>query len=273
MTRCAIVGTAPSWIHTPWADTSLEIWSLNDAYCSRDLAGHGIPRADRWFEQHPLDKFYFRPAADRVVYADKIPPGHYVRPEGHLEWLKTQAASIQVILRDDPPEGWPAGARRYPIEAVEAKFGCYWASGPSYMVALALFEGYREIHIYGIHLTTQLEYVEQRPNFEHWLGIARGMGVSITMAEESPLLKHGWRYGYDARPTGVSLPQAAELATVQREKFTLVTKLVNWPRFKSKHEAMMRLRRLEARELALQQTLRHLHGIGGTVHAIVLPAA
>ncbi len=67
--RCAIVGTAESWKDTPWDDPSLEIWSLNDAYSL-----NGFQRADRWFELHPTDKFYFRPKQQRAVYAELVPP-------------------------------------------------------------------------------------------------------------------------------------------------------------------------------------------------------
>ena len=50
--RVCIVGTAPTYAMTPWADRDIEIWSLNNAYEVK-----GFKRADRWFDFHPLDKF------------------------------------------------------------------------------------------------------------------------------------------------------------------------------------------------------------------------
>jgi hypothetical protein len=263
--KCAIVGTAPSWVKAPWEDPSVEIWCLNDGYMCRDAQGQGVRRASRWYDLHPIDKMWFRPTAQRTVRADEIPKGHYIRPEGHLAWLKTQAMSIPVYLQDEPPADWPANARRFPVEAVIARFGEYWASGPSYMLAQALIEGFTEIQIFGIHLSTQTEYLEQRPNFEHLLGIAKGMGVTVTMAEESPLLKHGWKYGYEPKPEPVvpaALTEArAEIKTVRKEKAEMIGQLVAWPRFRSKAKAMARFEYLELVESDLaQQIARHHAG-------------
>jgi hypothetical protein len=263
--RCAIVGTAPSWIKTPFDDPSLEIWSLNDAWVNN------LPRISRWYEQHPLGKLWFRPKAQKVVYAHQVPPGHYVRPEGHLEMLQQMAKTIPVFLQDHPPTGWPVNAQRFPLEAVEAKFGAYWASGPSYMLAQALIEGYREIHIYGIHLSTEEEYIHQRPNFEHFLGIARGMGVTIIMADESPVLKHGWKYAYEPKPQAPVNPLLAELQEIKRKQQVVIGQLVNWPRFKSKAERLEKLRRLEAAEIEVKQRMASLQG-SGTVTAQVVAA-
>ena len=101
--RVAIVGTAPSLKRTPWADPTLQVWGLNDAYTL------GFPRADRWYEQHPLHKLYIRARDQKVVYADQVPHGWYVRPEGHLDWLQVQARTIPVFLQETPPKGWPTG--------------------------------------------------------------------------------------------------------------------------------------------------------------------
>lgn len=260
--KVAIVGTAPSWVKAPWDDLSVEIFGLNDGYMCRDARGQGVRRASRWYDLHPIDKMWFRDPARKEVYAHEIPKGHYVRPAGHLEWLKTQAMTIPVYLQAEPPADWPANARRFPVEAVEARFGTYWASGPSYMLAQALIEGYTEIQIYGIHLSTQAEYLEQRPNFEHLLGIARGMGVHVVMAEESPLLKHGWKYGYEPKPEPVvpeSLATArSEIKTIRKEKAALMSSLITVPRWKSKAKELERLEYLELVESDLaQQIARH----------------
>jgi hypothetical protein len=276
--RVAVVGTAPSWAQTPWDDPSLEIWSLNDAYMCRDAQGKGLRRADRWYEQHPIDKLWFRPHDQKVIYAHEIPEGHYVRPAGHLNWLKDQAKTIPVYLQETPPADWPANARRFPIEEADRRFGIYWASGPSYMVAHAIMEGYREIHVYGIHLSTEAEYREQRPNFEHLLGIARGLGITVKMAQESPVLKHGWKYGYEPRPR-VAVPptvQAArkELKGVREERAKLVQALVAWPRWKTKAPAVERLTWLEILESDLASQISRWHAKGADIRlSAATPAA
>ena len=250
--RCAIVGTAPSWTRTPWDDPSLEIWSLNDAYLCRDGAGQGPRRADRWFELHPLDKFVYRKRDQKIIFSNQIPPGHYVRPDGHIDWLKSQSKTIPVYLQNEPPADWPANARRFPLEAIETEFGVYWASGPSYMVALAIVEGYSEIHVYGIHLATEEEYVHQRPNFEFWLGIARGRGIKVVMADESPVLKHGWKYGYEPKPHKSEHPAMATYQQAHQDRAQLLKQLAVWPRWKSKASKLDKLKRLEALEMDCQ---------------------
>lgn len=257
--RIAIVGTAESWKDTPWNDPGLEIWGLNDAYTL------GLPRVDRWFELHPIDHFYFRPLAQRVVYAEDVPHGYYVRPQGHLEKLQEMAKTIPVYLQKDPPKGWPINAQRLPLEKLISAFGSrldaklgarvfdpisanagvdpYIASGPWFEVALAILEGADEIQIWGIHLATEQEYRDQRSNFENILGIARGMGIKVVMAEKSPVLKHGWQYAYEPKPA--MHPAKEQLFRVRQEKSALISQMATGPR---KPGALDRLRRMEAME-------------------------
>ena len=57
-----------------------------------------------------------------------------------------------------------------------------------------------EIGIWGIHLATEKEYLEQRPNMEWLIGRAQERGLIITMPKECPLLKHRWEYAFEKRP-------------------------------------------------------------------------
>jgi hypothetical protein len=276
MKRCCIVGTAGTWKQTPWADPSLEIWSINDAYSL------GLPRADRWFDQHPLDHFVYRKMNQKIVDPRDVPPGHYVRPEGHIDWLKHFARTNPVYLQHEPPDGWPPNAQRFPLERVEAVFGKdYWACGPSYMLALAVLEGYEDIWITGIHLSTQHEYIEQRPNWEHLLGRVLGVNVTMTvkdgfryydgavrivLPESCPILTHQWKYAYEPRPMPKVNPYHEELKAARKELARLMEALVNWPVGRNKQPALERLARLKVvvfdceQQLAKQQT-------GGTLVA------
>lgn len=249
-TRVAIIGTAPSWRDCPFDDPGLFCMSLNDAYTL------GFPRVDAWWELHPLDHLYFRPINQKVVYAEDVPPGYYVRPEGHLEQLKAMSRSIPVFLQGEPAgEGWGPNAQRFRLEDYRATYGDYWASGPAYMVAWAIEQGAEEIQVWGIHLETEQEYRDQRANFEHVLGIAKGRGIKVVMAPPSPLLKHGWRYGYEPRPS--MHPAKLTLKKTQHEKAQLVERLARLPRFAPKAPTLDKLRRLDALEAdcyrALQQ--------------------
>lgn len=188
--RIAIIGTAPTWKSTPWDDPTLEIWCLNDFHVLNP------PRADRWFDIHPLDKMYFRDPRQGKVRAEDVPPGYFVRPAGHLEWLKSQ--QIPVYLQEARPD-FPS-SRTFPKAEIEAKFGPYFASTPAWMIGLALLEGVSEIHVYGVHLATEWEYVRQKPNMAFLLGLAAGLGVKVVLPQGCPLLKEPHQYAYEPDP-------------------------------------------------------------------------
>lgn len=268
--RVCIMGTAPSFRMTPFSDPSMEIWSLNDAYALKPA------RIDRWYELHPLDKMHFRPMAQKVIHKADIPEGHYVRPAGHVEWLKTMAETIPVFLQKEPPNDWPAHAHRFPIEAIHAEFGAdYWASGPAYMLAQAVMEGYTDIMITGIHLATEAEYREQRPQWEMLIGRILGRKVTqsvvngfrvydgdvrISLPEHCPILKHGWKYAYEDKPKAAHSPYRDELKRTVTAKNTLVSQLVAWPADQDRAPALERLKRLDVieedcRGMLLKQSL------------------
>lgn len=204
---CAIVGTAQSWVHTPWNDLSVDILTLNDGYALAWRKGLAdLPRHSFHFDLHPFAQMSFRPRQHTSVNAADVPIGAYLRPEGHLEWLKTRPFPVFV---NEAPAGWPAHVKTFPRAEMEAKYGSYICSTPAWMLLWALEQGYNEIHIYGIHLATEWEYVSQRPNFEYWIAHAIARGVKIVLPEKCPLLKSKHVYAYEPKH---DLPvRAAEL--------------------------------------------------------------
>lgn len=214
MERFAIIGTAASWKMAPWNDPTIRLASLNDAYRLK-----GFVRADEWYDTHPLDRFY-HPDPTKPIMPGDIPPGHYVRPAEHKAWLAQQQIPVWLhpdhVTQDPASAHWPS-ARPLPWRELEDSFGRYFSSGPALMLAHAIMRGFREIHIYGIHLSTQQEYIDQRPNFEFLIG--RVLGPSkvqisvkdglrryetpdgmIVLPEQSPILQADWVYGLEHRP-------------------------------------------------------------------------
>lgn len=247
MERFCIVGTAPSWAKTPWNDPGLYIASLNDAHRMR-----GWVRADAWYDFHPLNRFHYVEPTQGQVFAHQVPPGFYVRPTGHLDWLARQSQTIPVWLHPDyrtqQPEAatWPK-AQPFPKAEIEAHFGRYFTSSPAWMMAHAILQGAKEIHIYGIHLATEHEYVEQRPNFEFLCG--RVLGASkvrttvmnglrryesqdgvIVLPEASPILASDFQYAFDPRPRAVLEPLKwdAHRFTVKRERAVAALRVAPW---------------------------------------------
>lgn len=193
--RIAILGTAPTWKLCPWDDPTLEVWCLNDMHILN------VPRADRWYDLHPLDQMFFRPQ-DRPVHSHEIPAGFFVRPQGHLEWLKAQ--TIPVYLQEARPD-FPS-SRTFPKAEIEAKFGRNFMSSPAWMIGHALLEGVTELHIYGIHLATEWEYLKQKPNMTFLLGLSAGLGVKVVLPKGCPLLKESHQYAFEPDP---DLPKVA----------------------------------------------------------------
>lgn len=230
--RVAIVGTAESWHMTPWGDTGLHIRSLNDAYRLK-----GFRRADAWYDFHGLDKFWFAPENQKAVYAHQIPVGYYARPHGHLEWLAKQAEAIDVWLHPDYKTQMPAAAtwpkaQPFPKARIEQHFGRYFTSSPAWMIAHAILDGCRELHIYGIHLATEFEYVKQRPNFEFLIGLVLGKSKHrlqvkdgkryyetadglVVLPEMSPILRENFQYAFDIKPDAPLEPLKWELHKTQ----------------------------------------------------------
>lgn len=201
--RIAIIGTAPTYIETPWDDPTLEKWALNDMWVL------DIPHADRWFDLHPVEKMYFHDRTKKKLPSHQVPAGFFVRPKGHLEWLAKQ--TIPVYMQQAIPS-IPASVT-FPREAIEAKFGANFASSPAWMIGLALLEGVTELHVYGIHLATEWEYLKQKPNMAFLLGLAAGLGVKVVIPKGAPLLKESHRYAFEEDP---DLPQVAAQRTVER---------------------------------------------------------
>lgn len=254
--KVCIMGTAPSWRQTPWNDQSWDVWGLNDGYML-------FPRRwNRWYELHPIDQMWFRDHDQKIIRVEDVPKGHYVRPKGHLEWLKEQAKNIPVFLQAEPPNDWPANAHRFPIEAIHKAYGAdYWSSGPQYMVAQAALEygADLELMVTGIHLATEAEYREQRPGFEMFLGrllgpsvemetrdgfrIYRG-AITLWLPEAAPILKHGWKYAYEHKPDPPADPYKTELKQTVKAKNKLIEQLIMWPVGESKDAALDTLQRL-----------------------------
>lgn len=238
--RLAIIGTAGSWALTPWTDPALQCWSLNDAY---RIAG--FQRADAWFDFHPPNKWHFIPPGAQQILAHQIPVGHYVRPAEHLAWLAKQTIPVYLhhSYRETLPEAasWPH-ARAFPKQEIEAQFGRYFTSSPAWMLALAMYQGCRDISIYGIHLATEHEYIEQRPQFEFLIGRLLGPSkLSMTvkegmrhyetadghcaLPEASPVLQSDFQYAYEPRPRAHLEPLKWEQHKLQVKMLRAMTAL------------------------------------------------
>ena len=87
-----------------------------------------------------------------------------------------------------------------------SKYGRYFTSTAAYMLASAIDEGATDIAIFGIDMKGDFEYVRQRPCFEYFVGLARGMGVNVYVSGASPVVQSEWLYGWERPDGGWSKP-------------------------------------------------------------------
>jgi hypothetical protein len=247
--RIAICGTAPTRAAIPYDDPTLEIWALNDMWVLN------LTRADRWFDLHPINKMYFRPQTNKVFEGD-VPAGFFVRPHGHLEWLRKQ--TIPVYVQDAAALGSPS-ARTFPKAEIEAKFGKHFASSPAWMIGLALLEGVTELHIYGIHLATEWEYVKQKPNMTFLLGLAAGLGVKVVLPKGCPLLAESHQYAFEEDPDTPKVALKRKLARLQDEAAFVAKQQKARPWWKGKDpNHRSRLAFLQAQMMDCQLGIQHV---------------
>lgn len=168
--KIAIVGTAPSsWMEAPYDDDSWEIWTLG---CNVE---HG-KRITKLFELHT----------------------QYVLEEagswkGLLPYLERYGKDV-ILGHANPllPDAEP-----FPKDEIIGKYGKYFTSSIAWMIGYALLQNPDAIGLWGIDMMGNEEYNQQRPCCEHLLGIARGMNITLIMADASPVLRSERLYAFE----------------------------------------------------------------------------
>lgn len=177
----AIMGS--DWSSGPWAPFGeIEVWGMNML--------HGRPwfntgDASRWLQIHP--KWVF--TSESV--------------HNHWEWLQEEhpfPIYMQMVYDDIP------SSVKYPLKEIqndliniergELPVKNLFTSSFNFQIALALYEGYERLEIYGVSLLGGGEYAYQREAMAYWLGKADGMGVEVWLPDTCALLVEPL-YGYD----------------------------------------------------------------------------
>jgi len=166
--RINIIGAAPGWEDAP--HDKGERWGVNNT--------HIRMKVDLVVDIH-----------DRSNPTEKWDKDHL-----NALLLKGIPAYSQGAIK-----GYP-NIKKYPLEKIINRFDSdYFGSGIDYMVALAIYKGATEIHIYGVIMMSDTEYAHQKPSVEHWIGIAKGAGIKVRVhGIHSSLLKtkNNLMYGY-----------------------------------------------------------------------------
>lgn len=177
--KVAIVGFADTRIDAPYNDPTFEIWGLNDLH-------NQLPRYDRWFDIH-----------DRENINEDVRLGRSPADKCGLGGLSR--LNVPVYMQDHYPD--IPNSIKFPLDEVIKAFpyGHYMTNSISYMIALAIYEGFTEIHVYGVDMAVGPEYIAQRPSCEYWLGVVAGKGIKLYIPSASDLLKCHCLYAFESR--------------------------------------------------------------------------
>lgn len=159
-------------------DPTWEIWGLNNGY--RNPAYYDAERrmrVDLWFDLHEM----------------------HAQPDDDMRWLMSCPMPVYIPELDSRI---PNGVR-FPVERCEQLInlpGPFWACSFSYMIALAIVEGFSEIALLGLEWYSPREWLFERPNVSFWAGFAAGRGVTLHLPTDTEFVWHPHRYGleYDA---------------------------------------------------------------------------
>lgn len=96
----------------------------------------------------------------------------------------------------------------YPLKEVMDEFDTdYFSSTVDYALALAIYEGFKEIHLYGCSMILGSEYAYQKPGMDFWCGMAKGRGIKVIVhGKEATAMRT-----HDQLMYGYGLPQKERL--------------------------------------------------------------
>jgi len=163
--KLAIVGAQKlTRNNAPFEDDDFDIWTI-----SNWGAADWCKRADAVIEIH-------KPS----VYTD--------HPTDRKYWAWLQKTKTPVYMLDLHPN--IESATLYPLDEIQATLKNITVHGDNiqnfgssldYSLALAIYQGYTHIEIYGVEMAHSSEYRSQQASFAFWVGVATGRGVAIDL--------------------------------------------------------------------------------------------
>lgn len=188
MKTVAIVGSHPDTrSDAPWDNPAVDIWVFNEA-----ANQSWVKRWDAVFQLH-LPTVYRNP--------------HNRTDPKHWEWLQKKHGKPIYMQKTD---ALVLDSEEYPLEQIYRRFlrgftkwtpdGLdhlkYFTSTISFAFALALYQGYERVLVYGVEMASTTEYVYQRDCTAFWLGLLLGHGVKVELHSAVAIFDQPL-YGFD----------------------------------------------------------------------------
>lgn len=196
----AIMGSAPSTtMLAPFGDQSWSIWACSPG----TFAQIATKRSDVWFEPHRWLPYlpgqsgaagtrpWFSPEFQAFLAQHKGPTfmtdQRCLQDPGTAEELHEKFGCVHETIPNSTP---------FPYEMLLRKHGPYmWTSTIAWMLALALEYRPESIGLFGIDMAANSEWAYQRPACQHFVGLARMMGIKVVLPPESDLMRPSTMYG------------------------------------------------------------------------------
>jgi hypothetical protein len=123
-------------------------------------------------------------------------------------WGDFEAQMDKLSRRKAKDKGIPYyDLSNYPLDKIIEFFGVdYFSSTVDFAIALAIYEGFTEIDMYGVNMQNETEYAYQKAGADFWVGQALGRGIKVQIfGKFTSLLKtrDGLIYGYGTKQKGL----------------------------------------------------------------------
>jgi hypothetical protein len=154
----------------PFNDPTWKIWGCSPGNMNQ------LPRIDAWFEIH----------------------GNMLWPENkhygvdYLTWLSKLTVPVYMQSKQ-----WIPNATPLPMRELVDEFGPYFFSSSfSWMMAMAMKQGAKEIALYGIDMASRDEYILQRPGAYYFFSEGKKRGIKMSAPHESDIMQPPALYGF-----------------------------------------------------------------------------
>jgi hypothetical protein len=166
----------------PLNDTSWEWWSMNDLF----RTFNGV-KWSLWFEIHDILK------EGEVWLRRKQKSFRYLEVTDYIDNLAK--LPCQVVMQ----KRWLEipNSIAYPLNKVLELHRSLFTGTLCYMIPLIINRKASTIGLWGIDLSLEGEYEEQRPATWYWLGKLEGLGIELVIPDSSDLLKCRSLYGFE----------------------------------------------------------------------------
>ena len=184
MKELAIVGAHDrTRDNAPWDNHDIDIWVFNEwanaEWCKRWDAVIQIHKPEVYQDmsnrKDPAHWIWLQQEHGKPIYMQDVDPDVPDSVAYPLDWINKEFLSTLTF------------------EGKEVK---NYRATAAYALPLALYLGYKKIHIYGIEMEHSSEYKSQQSNFAFWVGVATGRQVPVEL-HCTPGLFNSELYGYE----------------------------------------------------------------------------